>query len=389
MLPFWVTAGGREVERHSLADPEVHTLDRLVVYEIGRRRLVDDGALAHDVGVVGHAHGHAEVLLHQEDGLPRLLELCDHPEDLVDHHGGQALRRLVEQQQIGVGHERAGDGEHLLLAAGQEVTLVLTPFFQLGEDLEHLLQGPGILLAAGARSHGQVLGHGERREDHSALGDEADAQTSDLEGRKTDQFLAVEDDAALARGREAHDGADGGGLAHAIPTQQGDDGGVLHLEGDSLQDVGVAVPGMDVVDLEHPRSPTLPGSTAHVDVPDHRVGSDLLTGALAGDLAIVQQYHPVGDPEDQVHIVGDHQHGDLRAQRPDARGDVGALGGRQPATGLVQQQQFGVAGQAEGDLQFALLAIGKRTHDLVAQFPYAGRFEQFLGGGLQLLDLHE
>ena len=103
----------------------------------------------------------------------------------------------------------------------------------------------------------------------------------------------------------------------------------------------------------------------------------------------MQQYHPIGHPKDEVHVVGDHQHGDLGAQRPDAGGDVGALDGRQTAAGFVQQQEFGVAGQTEGDLQLALLPVGERTHHLVPQVPDPGRFEQFLGGRLQLFDLHE
>jgi hypothetical protein len=64
-------------------------------------------------------------------------------EILVDHHGGSAFAandakrfpdilchqrretfgRLVDQDQIGIGH-RAPDGEHLLLAAGQLMTTV-------------------------------------------------------------------------------------------------------------------------------------------------------------------------------------------------------------------------------------------------------------------------
>ena len=153
-----------------------------VVDELVRRGFVHDGALAHDVGVVGHAHGHAEVLLHQQDRLPGRLEPLDDPEDLVDDHRRQTLRRLVEEQQVGVGHERAGDREHLLLAAAQEVALVLAPLGQLGEDLEHLLERPGVGLAAASARPSSGSRPPTATEDHPPLRDEPDAQPRDLVG---------------------------------------------------------------------------------------------------------------------------------------------------------------------------------------------------------------
>jgi hypothetical protein len=43
----------------------------------------------------------------------------DHPADLLDDVGLDALGRLVEQQQFGLGDHRAGDAQLLLLAARQ------------------------------------------------------------------------------------------------------------------------------------------------------------------------------------------------------------------------------------------------------------------------------
>ncbi len=43
----------------------------------------------------------------------------DDVEDLLDDLRRQTQRRLVEQKQAGLAHERPCDGEHLLLAAGE------------------------------------------------------------------------------------------------------------------------------------------------------------------------------------------------------------------------------------------------------------------------------
>ena len=60
-----------------------------------------------------------QVLLDQQDRQALALEALDHPADLADEQRRQTLRRLVHQEQVGVGHQRAGDGQHLLLAAGE------------------------------------------------------------------------------------------------------------------------------------------------------------------------------------------------------------------------------------------------------------------------------
>ena len=58
------------------------------------------------------------VLLDQEHGeLLSPIELADRIEDLSHDHRREAERGLVEQQQARARHQRAGDREHLLLAA--------------------------------------------------------------------------------------------------------------------------------------------------------------------------------------------------------------------------------------------------------------------------------
>ena len=54
--------------------------------------------------------------------------------------GEQAHRRLVEQQQARPRHQRAADGQHLLLAAGQRAALLRDALAQAREEREHALE---------------------------------------------------------------------------------------------------------------------------------------------------------------------------------------------------------------------------------------------------------
>ena len=69
----------------------------------------------------------------------------EHAQQFLDDDRRQAFGRLIEQQQLRIEHQRAGDGEHLLLAAG-ELRAEVAP--SLGEAREHLegaldVQAPG------------------------------------------------------------------------------------------------------------------------------------------------------------------------------------------------------------------------------------------------------
>ena len=61
----------------------------------------------------------ADVLLDQQDPDPLPAEPHQQCGEFVDDHGSKALARLVQDQQFGIGDQRAADGEHLLLAAAQ------------------------------------------------------------------------------------------------------------------------------------------------------------------------------------------------------------------------------------------------------------------------------
>src|ERR1700716_693295 len=83
------------------------------------RRMIDHLSLDHDVDHVGHGFGEIEVLLHQQETDTFVSQSHDQASEFLHHQRREALRRLVEQDHAGVSDQRAGNREHLLLAAGE------------------------------------------------------------------------------------------------------------------------------------------------------------------------------------------------------------------------------------------------------------------------------
>ena len=65
---------------------------------------------------------------------PSRVDLVDGAEDLLHEQRGQAEGGLVEQQQPRPGHQRAGDGQHLLLAARERAGRLLPRSFRRGKS---------------------------------------------------------------------------------------------------------------------------------------------------------------------------------------------------------------------------------------------------------------
>src|SRR5215831_13144375 len=79
--------------------------------------LKGDAAFDQHDAAVGDGGDGGEILVDDDGGDAALADAADDRPDLAGDKRGQPLRRLVEKETKGVGHERAADGEHLLLAA--------------------------------------------------------------------------------------------------------------------------------------------------------------------------------------------------------------------------------------------------------------------------------
>src|SRR5688572_12132710 len=101
--------------------PEVGLDDLGVVADLRRLALGDLLAVVEHRDLLGHSHDHLHVVLDEEDG--DLLLVAQPPHELRELLGllrVHAGRRLVEQQQLRVRRERAGDLHPALVAVRQE-----------------------------------------------------------------------------------------------------------------------------------------------------------------------------------------------------------------------------------------------------------------------------
>ena len=108
--------------------------------------LLDDDAAVHEDDVVGDLAGEAHLVGHDDHRHALLGELAHDAQHLADELGVEGRGRLVEEHQLGVHRQRPGDGDALLLAAGElrrvGVRLVAEP------DLLEQLRAPAPRAAA-------------------------------------------------------------------------------------------------------------------------------------------------------------------------------------------------------------------------------------------------
>ena len=116
--------------------------------------------------------------------MPCCLELGDGRHDLLHHDRREAHGGLVEHEQLGLGHQRAAHGEHLLLAAGEGAGGLLAAFSEDREEvvgaLDVLLDARLVVAEEGAEL--EVLLDRQPGEDVPSLGGVGEAEGDDLVG---------------------------------------------------------------------------------------------------------------------------------------------------------------------------------------------------------------
>ena len=218
--------------------------------ELGRRALEHDAAMAHDVEAAGDLERDGELLLNQQDRRAAPGDLVEQRADLLDQLGRQALGRLVDDDEVGVAHQGAAHREHLLLAARQHAGRIVLARGEVGKQRKHVLELPAPEHAGALQPELEVLPHGQAGEHLAVLGHVADAGMGDLVGPQPRDRAALEADLADRR-HQSHDRLAGGRAADAVAAEQAHDLALVDREVDALQDVALAVEGMQVADLEH------------------------------------------------------------------------------------------------------------------------------------------
>ena len=152
-----------------------------VLGEGGHRARGGNRAALEDGKVISEFLAEIEVLLDEENAHVSLVtELADGLADLVDDVGLDALGGLVEDEDSGLGEENPGDGELLLLAAGEHAAFALEEIPDDGKQRENAVDRGRVRLdSLGTGPDVEVFLDGEMREDFTALGNVTEAETGD------------------------------------------------------------------------------------------------------------------------------------------------------------------------------------------------------------------
>ena len=259
----------------------------------------------------------------------------------------------------------AAHGQHLLLAAGQGAGGLRQALTQRREADADLLQprppGPGLLGGRAAMGDAQVVLHGERREDAPALGDEHEAARGDRVGTATVDAATGQPDRPTGDVDGAGDGPQGRRLAHAVGSEQGDDGPLGHLEVHAVQHLDASVPGAHTGQLQRQRHAVSSAGTPRYASRTTRVGGDLLRRSGRDHHAEVEDVDPLGEGHDEVHVVLDEEH-------PHAPGchltedllEGHRLGTVEAAARLVEEQHLRPHAQGPPELDEAQRARAER-----------------------------
>ena len=175
--------------------------------------------------------------------MPRSRIACERPEHDVDDRRREPERRLVEQQDVGLGDQRARDRELLLLAAGECARLALAELLDDRKELVDAREDRSDAAAGAPRrqAEAKVLLDRQLGEDAPALGHERNAAARDLLGRAADERLAAEPDVAADDRSDAHDRVQGRRLAGAVRADQADDLAGADLEREAAHSLDAAV----------------------------------------------------------------------------------------------------------------------------------------------------
>ena len=137
------------------AVPEVGAAHRIVEQELGRRPAHQRPPALQQVGMPGDVQRERRALVGEQDRRAGVRDAPQRLADLGDHDRRQPQRRLVEQQQPRLSHQRAADREHLLLAAAQQAGALVDALAQDREQLEHLVAQPPLAGAVARRERAE------------------------------------------------------------------------------------------------------------------------------------------------------------------------------------------------------------------------------------------
>src|SRR5262249_12865939 len=145
-----------------------------------------------------------------------------------------------------IGHQRARDRQHLLLATRELPRAVRTPLSKTREELHDALARPWATVSVSR--YRKILVNRKRRENATSLRHQPEAQTNNAVRRPSSDIALFKEYLAPPRRSEADNGTNQCGFSHAVSAEDGYDLTPLHVERDSLEDMAIAIIGVNVAD---------------------------------------------------------------------------------------------------------------------------------------------
>ena len=248
----------RLAERLRVADERHHELARRVVVELAWAAGLLEAPVVDHGDLVGDLHRLVLVVSHEDRRhVHHVVEPAEPFAQLRADTGVECAERLVEEEHLRLGRERAGQAHPLALAAGELGGIAMPEVLEL-DEVQELVDAFGDLRLrplAHLQPEGDVVAHRHVLEGRVVLEDETDVA---LLRRHGGRVLAAEEDRALVGGLESGDDPQEGRLARAARPEEGRERARLGIEGDVVERDEVAEPLRDVAnENRHQAVPSL------------------------------------------------------------------------------------------------------------------------------------
>src|SRR5579872_661503 len=208
--------------------------------EIRSRPLLENGARAHDVDVIGDLQCAANVLIDEKNRLALVArEALNPPIDLRAGLGIYARRRLIDEVDVGIDQQAARHLQLALLAAGQlacRLASLLRQHRELRAGALDALVDLRFAESSTPQSQSQIHLDGVERKDTGVLREVRDTEAEHRPRRGAAQLPALEANAPFDRRQEAEDRLQQRRLPGAVRAEHARDLAGPRFDGDAVED---------------------------------------------------------------------------------------------------------------------------------------------------------
>lgn len=222
--------------------------------ELFRGTLFGNFAFVEEDDTIGNVPSKGELMGNHDHGHAMCGKILHDLEDLADHLGIESRRRLIEEHDVGIHDKRPGDGDPLLLTAGERSWHMANEVghSDLGKGIDG--SGLGLSLASLENLHLgihavlediHVVEQVELLEDHSHVG--ANLVDVDL---PVEKVSSLEEDFPGIRSFQKIETSEKRGFSATRGTDDGNHVSLADIHGDAFENGKIIVALVQVLDLE-------------------------------------------------------------------------------------------------------------------------------------------